>query len=679
MAVLPMKRIQIIGMNKDRKTVLELIQRLQSVEIPEAVSGQSSDTLETPKDDIFAKVDTSDARAIFDKNVQVAQEALGVLNQYAPEKKSLLDSLNGKRELSLQEFTERGNDGELVIEKARRILGLQKELIEARSEIPKIEAQIEALHPWVGMDLPLNFRGTSRTKAIIGAFPEKLSEEEIVTTIAGYAPDMTGIDVDVISSSDEQTCILLLCLKEDGDAVEEALRRMNFARPPLSDVVPSKQIEGLRGDLERAQKEVERRKTQIAKYAPERENLEFVSDYYKMRSDKYDVLGRLSRSKRTFILEGYVPERDVAEVERKLTAAADVYVEFTDIAANEEAPVLLKNNFYSEPVEGVVENYSMPSKGEIDPTVPVSCFYYILFGMMLSDAAYGLIMALATGILMLKYKKMEYGMKKTLRMFFFCGIGTIISGVLFGSYFGDMIPVVSRTFFGKEIQVWCWIDPLNQPMKMLVLSFAIAIVHLFAGLGILFYTDVKNGKIKDAIYDAVFWYMLVGGLIVFGLTTDIVLNMLQLSPFVPASVGQVGAIVAAIGAVGIVLTGGRESRNWFKRLLKGLYALYNVTGYLSDILSYSRLLALGLATSVISQVFNKMGTMGGNGFFGIIMFIVVAILGHSLNLAINALGAYVHTNRLTFVEFFGKFYEGGGKKFTPFAMNTKYYKIKEEN
>ena len=133
-----------------------------------------------------------------------------------------------------------------------------------------------------------------------------------------------------------------------------------------------------------------------------------------------------------------------------------------------------------------------------------------------------------------------------------------------------------------------------------------------------------------------------------------------------------------MGAVGIILTGGRESKNPFKRLLKGAYALYNVTGYLSDLLSYSRLLALGLATTVISQVFNKLGSMGGGGIGGAILFIVIAVIGHSINFGINALGAYVHSNRLTFVEFFGKFYNGGGRAFIPFSMNTKYFKVKED-
>lgn len=275
---------------------------------------------------------------------------------------------------------------------------------------------------------------------------------------------------------------------------------------------------------------------------------------------------------------------------------------------------------------------------------------------------------------------MEPGFRKTIKMFMFCGLSTAFWGFMFGSFFGDAVNVIATTFFNRpDIRLApIWFEPVSLPMKMLVFAFLLGIIHLFTGLGVKLYSCIKNGQIMDGIYDAVFWYMLVGGGIVYLLTMSMFTEMLGLSFTLPASAGTAAAAVAFIGLLGIILTSGRESRNWFKRLLKGLYGAYGVTSYLSDILSYSRLLALGLATSVISTVFNKMGSMVGNSIPGIIVFILVFIIGHSLNLAINALGAYVHTNRLQFVEFFGKFYEGGGRKFEPFAIHTKYYRVKED-
>ena len=254
------------------------------------------------------------------------------------------------------------------------------------------------------------------------------------------------------------------------------------------------------------------------------------------------------------------------------------------------------------------------------------------------------------------------------------------SGALCSAAFSDAVNVIATTFFNRpDIRLApLWFEPVSLPMKLLVFAFGLGILHLFIGLGIKFYSCVKNGSLADGIYDAIFWYMLVGGGIVYLLTMPMFTEMLGLTFTLPAVAGTVAAYAAAIGFVGIVLTSGRESKNWVKRILKGLYGAYGVSSYLSDILSYSRLLALGLATSVISTVFNKMGSMMGGSIPGAIIFILVFLIGHSLNLAINALGAYVHTNRLQYVEFFGKFYEGGGRKFEPFAVHTKYYKVKED-
>lgn len=289
-------------------------------------------------------------------------------------------------------------------------------------------------------------------------------------------------------------------------------------------------------------------------------------------------------------------------------------------------------------------------------------------------------MVLGCGIILAKFRNIESGLKKTLQMFLYCGISTMFWGVMFGSYFGDVVDVVSSTFFGKELTIPpVWFVPVDEPMRLLVFSFLLGIIHLFTGLGMKMYQLCKAGQYKDALYDVVFWYLLVGGGIVYLLTMDMVVNMLGLGFQLPATVGTVAAVCAGIGAVGIVLTAGRESRNPFKRLLKGLYGIYNISGYLSDILSYSRLLALGLATGVIASVFNQMGSMAGGGVVGAIVFIIVFVIGHTLNIGINVLGAYVHTNRLQYVEFFGKFFEGGGRKFNPFSVKTKYYKIREEN
>ncbi len=670
MSVLPMKHMIVCAKRQDRKAILEKLQRTEAVEI---ISREDDES-----DEVFNRIDVSQSSQLFVKNSAQAERALEVLNSAAPEKSSLLSAFAGRTPITLEEYEANAKKRDKVMRDVNDILKLDKELTEAKADIPRITTQIEALTPWIGLTEPLSFAGTKKTAAFIGTFPELLTEAEIAERLAAAAPDVEALDVNVINSEDNITSVLISCLKTEKDKVDEALRRMNFQRPPVSDLIPSEQLDAYDRELKAAVAKIDSTREAIASYADKREDIKFIADYFRMRAEKYEVLGTLAQTKRTFIIEGFVPEQYAGTLEQDLSQSFDVAVEMLDPEPSEDVPVLLKNGPFAEPVEGIIESYSMPGAGELDPTTPVACFYYILFGMMLSDFAYGAMMSLATFVLIKKMKNMERPMRKTLTMFFYCGLGTMLSGILFGSYFGDAPTVIASTFFGKTLEVPKLIDPLSQPMKMLVLCFAIGIIHLFAGLVINLYTALKQKRYVDAVSDSVLWMLLVAGLLLFGLTTDMVTGMFSLNKISPVA-GNIGKIMAVIGAIGIVLMDGRESRNWFKRTLKGLYGLYNVTGYLSDLLSYSRLLALGLATSVISSVFNQMGSMvAGTPVVGVIFFILIFIVGHLLNLAINALGAYVHANRLQYVEFFGKFYNGGGRKFTPFATNTKYIKIQDQ-
>lgn len=379
------------------------------------------------------------------------------------------------------------------------------------------------------------------------------------------------------------------------------------------------------------------------------------------------------------MISGYIPACEAGPVEKSLTEKYNCMVDIEDIEEGEEAPVILKNNPFSTNMEGIVESYGLPHAGEIDPTTIMSFFYVFFFGMMLSDAAYGAVVAIVCAILVKKYPRMSQSMAKSLKLFFYCGVSTLVWGVLFGGYFGNIVDIVSEKFFGHTVTVPAlWFVPLNDPMKLLVYSLLFGTIHLFVGLGIKGYLCLKDGKVVDFICDVVLWFVMLIGLILMLLPSDIFASIAQTTIVFPAALNTAAKVMAAGGAIGIMLMSGRANKNPALRLALGAYDLYNVTGWLSDALSYSRLLALGLATGVIASVINQMGAMLPNNVIGVILFIVIFIVGHVLNLAINLLGAYVHTNRLQFVEFFGKFYEGGGKAFEPFKENTKYVDVKEE-
>ncbi len=670
MAVMPMQRIGIYALKSRRKPILELIQRRGVVEIH----------AEKAEDAVFRQTDTAPAKARFENNTSTLQAALEALDKLEPEKKSLLAPLEGRTPIPLSRYEETAGAAGKTLRAASRVNALWKKCADDRAEILRLEAQIRMLEPWSRLDVSMRTTGTASTAAFIGSFPAEYTEEALKAEIARGAPEIDGVAVEVLSAGTQQTCAFLLCHASNGAKLEAFLRSIGFTYPAdRSKKPPQARMQDLNARIEKLRAEIDGAEAEIRTYAALRGAMQYTIDYFSMRIEKYDVLGRLWQSPHVFVITGYIPAESAPALEKELTEKFEAYVELETPAEDEDVPVKLKNNAFAAPVEGVLESYSMPGRKEIDPSTLMAVFYYFLFGMMLSDAGYGLLMVIGCGIALAKFKNMEESLRKFLKMFLYCGISTVFWGAMFGSFFGDAVTVIGKTFFNVDIAIPAlWFTPLNEPMRLLLFSFLIGVIHLFAGLGAQFYQLARQGLWKDAIFDVVFWYMLVGGGILYLLSMQMFADMVSLGFTLPAAVGTAGAIAAGIGAVGIVLTAGRESRSPFKRLLKGLYGLYGVSSYLSDILSYSRLLALGLATGVIASVFNQMGAMLGNSPAGIAVFVFAFLVGHTLNLGINVLGAYVHTNRLQFVEFFGKFFEGGSRKFNPFSAKTKYFKITEE-
>ncbi len=671
MAVLPMKKISIYGLKRNRKQILELIQRRGVIEIKNDKPDDSG---------IFSKTDTKQAIGQFESSIKSLKNAVSTLDSIQKPEGGLLSSLNGKKEITLDEWNEIAEGASSVLKTASRINNCAKKIADSKSDKVKYETQIESLKPWVGLDVSMRTKETDSSRIFIGTLPDDYDELKLKTALAKELPSVHAIDCEIISHSSQMSCVFVICHANFAEETEAALRSMGFSYPPSpSKQSPAERIKILEERLKVCDDIAAKYENEIKSLLPEREKLLCTIDYFTMRSDKYAVLGNLNQSAHVFIISGFIPTEDSVSLKNELESKFAAFVELQEPTEDDKVPIKLKNNKFSEPVESVIESYSMPGKGEMDPTAITSIFYYFLFGMMLSDAAYGLIMVIATSIVLLKFKNLEPGMKKFMKLFFYCGISTTFWGFMFGSFFGDAIDVVAQTFFGysgPSLTPCLWFAPIDKPMKLLVFSFLLGIIHLFAGLACSAYQSIKSGHILDAVYDVLMWYLLIGGLLLVLLSMDMFTSMTGISFTLSHVWTQIGTVMALIGALGVILFGGRESKNPAKRLLKGLYALYGVSSWLSDILSYSRLLALGLATGVIAQVFNKMGSMLGGSVVGAIVFILVFLIGQTLNIGINALGAYVHCNRLQFVEFFGKFYNGGGEKFSPFSANTKYFKIK---
>ena len=670
MAVLAMKKVNICALKKDRKSILETLQRIGIVEVSNLDFEQK----------FFCKIDTMNMRSVFEKNSLITKEALEIIEKYAPEEASFFSGVCVPKEISKKEYYRFANGIEETMPVANEIVNLYRSINDKNAKITQINKQVELLIDWEKLDVPMNFASTKRTKAFIGTLPQNLDDLNLRELLSELLPDEDRYDLKILNKNDNQIFVFVLCHISVAEKIFEALRTLGFAWPIyITDEVPKIKINSFLEQINELEEQVKFDIEKIKSFKVKRDAIKFIADYYDIRSQKYEIISKLLHTKNVFLLSGFVPEKYAKKLERFLLSKFNITIEFDDPGKEDEIPVVLQNNGFSSPVEGVLESYSLPGKGDVDPTSVMAIFYYFLFGMMLSDAAYGLIIVAACSFVLLKYKNLKLGLKKALKMFLFCGISTTFWGFLFGSFFGDAIEVISTTFFNKPIIFPAlWFVPLNEPMRMLAFSFGVGLAHIFTGLFLQLYELVRDKKFSYAFYDVVSWYFLIGGLVVYMLSVPMITEMLVTNFILPQFVGEIGLSFAGIGALLILFTAGRESKNPFKRFLKGVYGLYGVTGYLSDVLSYSRLLALGLATGVIAQVFNKMGTMAGNGPFGLILFLIVFLVGHTMNIAINLLGAYVHTNRLQFVEFFGKFYEGGGRKFSPFFADTKYYKIKED-
>ena len=493
MAVLQMQRISICAMKKNRKAILEELQSLGVLEIDAAELDPDLETM-----------DTMNARLLFEKNASLCDQAIMILDEFSQEKESMLASLAGKPLIGRKQEQEVIENQEEILKAAREILEYRKRLTENSAAVIKIEQQEAALAPWIALDIPMNFSGTELTAVLIGSIDGNVTRDQVYTQLAADAPDLEAFDIQEISSDAGKLCLAVVCLKSQAQQMEEALRMQGFARPAqLVSEVPAQELQNLKDEVERIHEETGRIQEKIRSLHTHKNNLQLVSDYFRIRAQKYEVLGQLRQSASTFFVTGYIPKKQVPSIEKRLTEKYDIVFEAED-ADGEGVPVVLKNGKFGAAGEGVLAAFGLPGKGEIDPSTIMTACYVFLFGLMLSDAAYGLIVfAVCLGVL-LKFPRMESGMQKSIRLFMYCGLSTLFWGVMFGGYFGDFIDVFSKVYLHKPVTVKpVWFAPLNEPMRLLVFSMLFGLIHMFLGMGLKGYMLIRDKKYLDWFCDVV--------------------------------------------------------------------------------------------------------------------------------------------------------------------------------
>ena len=640
MAIVNMKKASIIALQSDKELLVNRLQSFGSFQMINLQEQLTEGTLEG-----LAADGNLDLVNQLEAKMTKTKYLLDFIARYDKEKSSMFASKpvvdNGKA----REY--------LYDEKLDQIYNVCKNIDEKLVETKNMETKqnnlMAQLQPWISLDVPVeDIRNTKNAVIITGFVPVKYSED-FKNELYNLAVDM---QIELIHFNKENAYYLLIYHVDFEDKVLPVQKQFGWSKTTFYDLkgTINENIQQCQNALQNLNNRRDELNEQALDQLEHKKYLQVLFDFLTVERDKKAVISNFAKTNSTFIINGWLPSELVDSLKGILNDTTEAYtIEISDPEEEDDIPVLLDNPTLVKPLEMITEQYSLPSARSIDPNTIMAPFYIMFFGMMVSDAGYGIILALLTGFALFKLD-LQGGTKKLIGLLCLGGFSTLFWGALFGGWFGDAIKL-------KPI----WFNPLEEPLKMLIFCLLFGVVHLYVGMGIQAYKSIRSGNVLDAVYDQGLWFLLLTGLM-----------FLALPP-----VAVAGKYMSIIGAIGLVLTQGRAKKGIINKLISGVLSLYSVTGFLGDVLSYSRLFALGLATGVIGTVVNSMATMLSGSIIGTFFMIVFLVIGHAFNIAINVLGAYVHASRLQYVEFFGKFFEGDGKPFNPFRINTKYVILKK--
>lgn len=646
MAIAKMKKLYLIAHQDEKNQVLGTLQHLGVMEVSDL---QTKDADRETWADLVESDQETDALQEFEARIGEVRFSLDFLKRHYPAKKSMADAFGGTKEtFSAEKFSANAADWDKITAVVyAELRKADEKLLSLRNEETRLYNLKTQLTDWDKLDAPLEeIKATAAVRIEIGTLPEA-GLDPCRNQLASVVPESYLYEVNTFRG---ETFIFLAFPADHGDEVQSLLKQHNFNRQsfPALEGTPADNLARIETDLAALKQQRQATLADAQKQAEYREILNYFHDYLVMERDRKQVVGNFARTNHSFVAEGWIRAADVSELKKRLSSCATAEMVSREPREGENYPVCLENTAFARPFEFITKLYGTPSPRGLDPTFALAPFFIVFFGLCMTDAGYGVVLALL-GALGLWKLKLGESARKLFWILMAGGLSTIVFGSLVGGWLGGLIPIKPLFF-----------DALADPMRMLVYALGIGIFQIFVGMGIKFYRNVRAGEILDGIYDQGLWFALIIGLLLLAAAPEL---------------AGIGKIMALSAAVGLVLTQGRTQPTIIKKLLSGLLSLYNITGYLSDVLSYSRLLALGLATGVIALAINTMAGLVGGSVIGYIIMVIVLIGGHSFNLIINTLGSYIHSSRLQYIEFFNRFYEGGGRAFVPFRLNTRHVNI----
>lgn len=642
MAILKMKKLRICGVSEEQTQLIRQLQLLGSVEI-----GAPCALTDTQGVQVFCAGDGKSADALLRTSARLTS-ALETLKHYETKKGGLFAARPEKTIGEL--FSDEAYAA--ALDTAQAVLDAQDARSRLAAEKSRLTAVRESFVPWQQLPLPLETLGTQHTRILLGTVPAQTDLEALRAKVFEAADE---VQLEQISADQQSLYLLVFVHKCAAEAVGAALREAGFALTTF-DGVQGTAAENIRRTDEAiaaCEQQDAEKLAELTALAEQKSALQLAFDRCTQEIAKAQAADRLVHSEKTFCLVGWVPCEDVGKLEALLSGFCCAW-ELTDPAPEEypDVPVKLKNNKLTWPLNMVTEMYSLPAYDGVDPNPLMAPFFILFYGIMMADMGYGLLMILAS-IIITKKSRPKGTSGQMFGLMFSCGISTFLMGALTGGFFGDFLPqlvgiIDPDTTFKALPSLF---TPLDDTITILIGAMALGFVQIVTGMAISFVEKIKKGQIMDAIWEELTWWIVFAGIACMALgVTNIVLYV----------------------GLAMVVVGSGWSAKGFGKVTAIFGSVYNhVTGYFGDILSYSRLMTLMLAGSVIASVFNTLGAIPGN----VVFFLIVSALGNGLNFALNLLSCYVHDLRLQCLEYFGKFYQDGGKPFEPLAINTKYVDI----